>query len=139
MRGTNAAMQITREPRQFETLVMGNMLGDILSDAAASLTGSIGLLPSASLGERSALYGPCHGSAPDLAGRYLANPVASILSVAMMFHHTFQRPDIEQAIQAGVDAVLETYRTADIMAPGKQQVGCSELGDRIAQQLESAA
>jgi len=134
----NCAMQIIRDPRQFDTMVMGNMFGDIISDAAANLAGSLGMLPSASLGERHALYEPCHGSAPDIAGRDQANPVASILSVAMMFRHTFQLPEAEAAIEAAVEAVLDTHRTADIMAPGKTQIGCSEMGDRIAARLEAA-
>ena len=134
----NAAMQIIRDPRQFDTMVMGNLFGDILSDAAANLAGSLGMLPSASLGPRHALYEPCHGSAPDIAGRDLANPVASILSVGMMFRHTFGRPDADAAIERSVEAVLEDVRTADIMAPGKRQVGCSEMGDRIAAHLEAA-
>ncbi|HKI98672.1 MAG TPA: 3-isopropylmalate dehydrogenase [bacterium] len=132
----NAAMQIIRDPRQFDTMVMGNMFGDILSDAAANLSGSLGMLPSASLGDRYALYEPCHGSAPDIAGRDVANPIASILSVGMMFRYTFGKPDADDAIQSAVDTVLSTHRTADIMAPGKQQVGCSEMGDLIARQLE---
>jgi len=133
----NAAMQIIREPKQFDTLVMSNMFGDILSDAAANISGSLGMLPSASLGQRYALYEPCHGSAPDIAGRDAANPVASVLSVGMMFRHSFKRPDLDEAIHAAVDAVLETHRTADIMASGKQLVGCAEMGDLLARQLEA--
>ena len=135
----NAAMQIIRDPRQFDTMVMGNMFGDILSDAAANLAGSLGMLPSASLGQRHALYEPCHGSAPDIAGRDLANPVASLLSVGMMFRYSFERPEADEAVQRAVDAVLQTHRTADVMAPGKRQVGCREMGDLIAARLEAGA
>jgi 3-isopropylmalate dehydrogenase len=135
----NAAMQIIRDPRQFDTLVMSNMFGDILSDAAANLAGSLGMLPSASLGRRHAFYEPCHGSAPDIAGRDLANPVASILSVGMMFRYSFGLPEADEAIEHAVEAVLATERTADIRAPGKRQVGCTELGDLIAQRLEAGA
>jgi 3-isopropylmalate dehydrogenase len=134
----NAAMQIIRDPRQFDTLVMGNMFGDILSDAAANIAGSLGMLPSASIGARHALYEPCHGSAPDIAGRDVANPIAAILSVGLLFRHSFQRPQEDEAIHAAVDAVLATHRTADMMAPGKQQVGCGEMGERILAQLEAA-
>jgi 3-isopropylmalate dehydrogenase len=134
----NTAMQIIREPRQFDVMVMGNMFGDILSDAAANLSGSLGMLPSASLGQRNALYEPCHGSAPDIAGRDVANPVASILSVAMMFRYTFDKPEVDEAIQAAVNAVLETHRTADLMAPGKKQVGCTEMGELIVRRLAAA-
>jgi 3-isopropylmalate dehydrogenase len=135
----NAAMQIIRDPRQFDVMVMGNMFGDILSDVAANLAGSLGMLPSASLGRRHALYEPCHGSAPDIAGRDVANPVASILSVGMLFRHSFEQPEADEAIQQAVNAVLETHRTADMMAPGKKQVGCREMGDLIAARLEAAA
>lgn len=134
----NAAMQIIRDPRQFDTLVMGNMFGDILSDAAANLAGSLGMLPSASIGERHALYEPCHGSAPDIAGTDLANPIASVLSVGMMLHHTFGLPESEEAIHFAVDAVLRTHRTTEMMAEGKKRVGCAEMGDLIVRQLEEA-
>ncbi len=127
----NAAMQIIRDPRRFDTLVMGNMFGDILSDAAGNLPGSLGMLPSASIGERHALYEPCHGSAPDIAGQDLANPVASVLSVGMLFRHSLGLPGVDEDIHRAVDAVLATHRTADMMTPGKTQVGCEEMGDLI--------
>ncbi|MCZ6532992.1 MAG: 3-isopropylmalate dehydrogenase [SAR324 cluster bacterium] len=132
----NAAMQIIRNPRQFDTIVTGNMFGDILSDAAGNLTGSLGMLPSASLGENHALYEPCHGSAPDISGRDIANPVASILSVGMLFRYTLDKPEADEAIHRAVEQVLATHRTADIMAEGKNQVGCSQMGDLIVQHLE---
>ncbi|HEX9841179.1 MAG TPA: isocitrate/isopropylmalate family dehydrogenase, partial [bacterium] len=93
----------------------------------------------ASLGRRHAFYEPCHGSAPDIAGRDIANPVASILSVGMMFRYSFGLPEADEAIEHAVEAVLAAERTADIMAPGKRQVGCTELGDLIAQRLEAGA
>jgi 3-isopropylmalate dehydrogenase len=134
----NAAMQIIRDPLQFDTMVMGNMFGDILSDAAGNLAGSLGMLPSASLGESHALYEPCHGSAPDIAGQDSANPMASILSVAMMFRYSFDRPDLETRIHDAVNTVLATHRTGDLMAEGKTRVGCSQMGDLVVQQLEAA-
>jgi 3-isopropylmalate dehydrogenase len=132
-----AAMALMRNPRRFDVIVSGNMFGDILSDAAAMLAGSIGMLPSASLGEGTkGLYEPVHGSAPDIAGRDIANPIASILSAAMMLRHSFNLPEpaaqIERAVQNALRAGL---RTADIMEPGKRQVGTEEMGDAIAAQL----
>jgi 3-isopropylmalate dehydrogenase len=128
----NVAMQIVRDPRQFDVLVTENLFGDILSDEASMLTGSIGMLPSASLGERHAMYEPIHGSAPDIAGKDLANPVATILSVGMMFKYTLGRPEAEGEIERAVSKVLdEGARTADISAPGEPHVGCREMGDRI--------
>jgi 3-isopropylmalate dehydrogenase len=135
----NCAMQIIREPRQFDTLVMGNMFGDILSDAAANLVGSLGMLPSASIGERHALYEPCHGSAPDIAGRDVANPIAAILSVGMMFRYGFELPEADKDLQRAVEAVLAECRTADMQAPGLPLVGCTEMGERIAARLEQGA
>lgn len=134
----NAAMQIIREPAQFDTLVMGNMFGDILSDAAANIVGSLGMLPSASIGRHHALYEPCHGSAPDIAGRDIANPIASILSVGMLFGYSFDRPEIEETVHRAVNDVLARYRTADIMEAGKTQVGCTQMGDLIAERLQRA-
>ena len=132
----NAALQIIRDPRRFDTLVMGNMFGDILSDVAGNLPGSLGMLPSASIGQSHALYEPCHGSAPDIAGKDLANPIASILSVGMMFRYSLEQPGIDEKIHAAVDLVLGAYRTADMMAPGKTQVGCVEMGARILEAFE---
>jgi len=129
----NAAMQLVRNPGQFDTIVTENLFGDILSDEAAVITGSIGMLPSASMGEGGpALYEPIHGSAPDIAGKDLANPLATILSVAMMLRYSFAMAAEADAIEAAVTAVLkEGYRTGDIMEPGKKQVGCVAMGDLV--------
>lgn len=134
----NAAMQLIKDPKQFDTIVTGNMFGDILSDAAAMLTGSIGMLPSASIGEQFALYEPIHGSAPDIAGSDQANPLASILSVGMMFRYTFNHGEIDDLISRAVREVLETFRTGDLMAQGKTQVGCQEMGERVVAQIEGS-
>ena len=131
----NAVMQVIREPKQFDTVVTENMFGDILSDACAMITGSIGLLPSASIGKKYSLYEPVHGSAPDIAGMDRANPLATILSVAMMFHYTFQMPEANLQIEKAVSAVLENYRTADIKEDGKKTVGCKEMGDLVLSEL----
>ncbi|WP_027349038.1 3-isopropylmalate dehydrogenase [Halotalea alkalilenta] len=129
----NAAMQLVRAPKQFDVIVTGNMFGDILSDEAAMLTGSIGMLPSASLNERGqGMFEPCHGSAPDIAGRNLANPLATILSVAMMLRYSFDQPALAARIEAAVGKVLDQgLRTADIAAPGDRQVSTSEMGDAV--------
>lgn len=134
----NAALQIIRDPRRFDTLVMGNMFGDILSDVAGNLSGSLGMLPSASIGKNHALYEPCHGSAPDIAGKDEANPIASILSVGMMFRYSLGLPGIDEKIHAAVDQVLAGCRTADLMSPGKTRVGCAEMGARILEAFEEA-
>ena len=133
----NAAMQLVRDPRQFDVIVTGNMFGDILSDEAAMLAGSIGMLPSASLGAGGkGLYEPIHGSAPDISGRDIANPLATILSLAMMFRHTFSRPQIAQRIEAAVRRVLaHGIRTADIARPGERAVGTREMGAAVAAAL----
>lgn len=133
----NAAMQLVRAPKQFDTIVTTNMFGDILSDIAAMITGSIGMLPSASLGLKHALYEPIHGSAPDIAGKDLANPLATILSVGMLFRYSFNLPEGEFLIQRAVTQTLQHYRTKDIMETGKQEVGCCEMGDRVLQSLFS--
>jgi 3-isopropylmalate dehydrogenase len=129
----NAAMQLVREPRQFDVIVTGNMFGDILSDEASMLTGSIGMLPSASLDARNkGLYEPIHGSAPDIAGRGLANPLATILSAAMMLRHSFGLEPEADRIEAAVHKVLsQGYRTADILEPDAIRVGTVEMGDRV--------
>jgi 3-isopropylmalate dehydrogenase len=114
-------------------IVTGNVFGDILSDAAAMLTGSIGMLPSASLAQdRKGLYEPVHGSAPDIAGRNVANPLAAILSAAMMLRHTFDRADLAADIERAVRSVLASgLRTADILQPGTTRVGTAEMGDAV--------
>jgi 3-isopropylmalate dehydrogenase len=132
-----AAMQLMRAPRQFDVMVTGNVFGDILSDAAAMLTGSIGMLPSASLGrDRKGLYEPVHGSAPDIAGKDVANPLAAILSAAMMLRYSFERDDIAGTIETAVRAALaEGHRTADIAPPGASVVGTAAMGDAVMQAL----
>ena len=129
----NAAMQLVRQPKQFDVVVTGNMFGDILSDEASMLTGSIGMLPSASLDENGkGLYEPSHGSAPDIAGKNLANPLATILSTAMMLRYTLQRADLADAVEAAVSHVLEQgLRTVDIWEEGCSRVGTREIGDAV--------
>ena len=136
----NAAMQLVRAPKQFDVLVTGNMFGDILSDAAAMLTGSIGMLPSASLdGDGRGMYEPCHGSAPDIAGRGQANPLATILSVAMMLRYTLGSPDAAAAVERAVSSVLDAgLRTPDIhAAPGQRLVSTKEMGAAVMAALQS--
>ncbi len=129
----NAAMQLIRNPKQFDVIVTSNIFGDILSDEASMITGSIGLLPSASLGQTGAgMYEPIHGSAPDIAGKDMANPVAAILSTAMMLRYSFQLEKEADAIEKAVTKVLEEgYRTADIMSEGMKAVGTKEMGNLI--------
>ena len=132
-----AAMMLMRAPKQFDVIVTGNMFGDILSDAAAMLTGSIGMLPSASLGLGSlGLYEPVHGTAPDIAGKNIANPLAAILSVAMMLRHSFNQPGRAERIHRAVGAVLaEGFCTADILQPGMKKIGTVEMGDAVVAKL----
>ena len=129
----NAAMQLVRAPKQFDVMVTGNMFGDILSDEASMLTGSIGMLPSASLdASNKGLYEPIHGSAPDIAGKGVANPLATILSTAMMLRYTFNRADAAERIEGAVKQVLgEGYRTADIYQDGARKVGTVEMGEAV--------
>ena len=129
----NAAMQLVRAPLQFDVIVTGNMFGDILSDQASMLTGSIGMLPSASLdGNNKGLYEPIHGSAPDLAGKQVANPLATILSAAMMLRYTFNQEQAAVRIENAVKRVLaDKVRTADIFEPGCTKVGTREMGDAV--------
>ncbi|NOX08050.1 MAG: 3-isopropylmalate dehydrogenase [Gammaproteobacteria bacterium] len=134
----NAAMQLIREPKQFDVMVTTNMFGDILSDAAAMLTGSIGMLPSASLDKNGkGMYEPIHGSAPDIAGQGVANPLATILSVSMMLKHSLGELEMAAHIDAAVGAVLDRgLRTADIYSEGMQQVGTTEMGDAVVNELQ---
>ncbi|TAN60928.1 3-isopropylmalate dehydrogenase [bacterium] len=135
----NCAMQLIRNPKQFDVIVTENTFGDILSDEAAMLTGSIGMLPSASLGydKRRAMYEPIHGSAPDIAGKNIANPIATILSVAMMLKYSLDMPEAAIAIENAVEAVLNKgLRTADIYQDGAKKVGCTEMGLAIADELK---
>ena len=129
----NAAMQLVRAPKSFDVVVTGNMFGDILSDEAAMLTGSIGMLPSASLdGSGKGLYEPSHGSAPDIAGKDVANPLATILSVAMMLRYSLNQPEAADRIEAAVRDVLASgLRTADIWSEGDTRVGTREMGDAV--------
>ncbi|NMT63733.1 3-isopropylmalate dehydrogenase [Marinobacter orientalis] len=129
----NAAMQLVRAPKQFDVIVTGNMFGDILSDEAAMLTGSIGMLPSASLNsEKQGMYEPCHGSAPDIAGQGIANPLATILSGAMMLRYSLGEEKAAEAIEAAVSKVLDQgLRTADIMSPEGRKVSTREMGDAV--------
>jgi 3-isopropylmalate dehydrogenase len=129
----NAAMQLVKAPKKFDVVVTGNMFGDILSDEAAMLTGSIGMLPSASLdANNKGLYEPSHGSAPDIAGKGVANPLATILSAAMMLRYTLQQPEAADRIQSAVEQVLAAgLRTADIASAGTRTVGTREMGDAV--------
>jgi 3-isopropylmalate dehydrogenase len=142
----NAAMQIVRQPSQFDVMVTGNIFGDILSDCAAMASGSLGMLPSASLGpldrfgRRKALYEPVHGSAPDIAGKGIANPLGSILSVAMMLRMTMNRPDDAELLEKAVDAALAAgARTADIAEPGAKPLSTEEMGDAVLNALDQVA
>ena len=142
----NAAMQIVRQPSQFDVMVTGNIFGDILSDCAAMASGSLGMLPSASLGpvdrhgRRKALYEPVHGSAPDIAGKGVANPLGSILSVAMMLRMTFDRPDDADLLEKAVGTVLAGgARTADIAEPGAKTLSTEQMGDAVLNALEQVA
>lgn len=133
----NCAMQIVRRPADFDVIVTENMFGDILSDEAAILTGSIGMLPSASLADGSfGLYEPVHGSAPDIAGRGIANPAATILSAAMMLRYSFHAYKAADQVEKAVKEVLRTYRTVDIVGPEHKQVGTKEFGDLVVDQLQ---
>ena len=136
----NAAMQLVRNPKQFDVIVTGNMFGDILSDEASMLAGSIGMLPSASLdAQQKGLYEPIHGSAPDIAGQDKANPLATILSLAMMFRYSLARADIAERIEHAVRKVLQQgLRTGDIALPGEKIVGTRAMGDAVIAALRSA-
>lgn len=129
----NAAMQLVRAPKQFDVMVTTNMFGDILSDCASMLTGSIGMLPSASLDENGkGMYEPIHGSAPDIAGQNIANPLATILSAAMMLRYTLDQPDFADRIESAVSKVLDQgLRTADIFSAGMTRVSTAEMGDAV--------
>ena len=134
----NAAMQLVKAPKKFDVVVTGNMFGDILSDAAAMLTGSIGMLPSASLNSKNqGLYEPSHGSAPDIAGKGVANPLATILSAAMMLRFSLNQPEAAARIEKAVDQVLsQGLRTPDIYSEGTTQVGTAQMGDAVVKALE---
>ena len=133
----NAAMQIVRNPRQFDVILTQNLFGDILSDIAAMITGSLGMLPSASLGEKYALYEPIHGSAPDIAGQNKANPLAAISSVAMMFAYSFKLPEAARLIEQAIENTLAGgYRTADIFSEGMLLVSTTGMRDKVLDALK---
>jgi len=145
MLADNCAMQLVRQPKQFDVIVTDNLFGDMLSDEAAMLTGSLGMLPSASLGSadargrRPALYEPIHGSAPDIAGQGIANPIASILSLAMALRYSFDRGDDASLIEGAVEAVLDQgLRTGDIMQPRMAKANTTQMGDAIIKQMARA-
>lgn len=134
----NAAMQLVRQPTAFDVIVTENTFGDILSDQSAMLTGSIGLLPSASLGTGVGLYEPIHGSAPDIAGQDRANPIAAILSAAMLLEYSLQAGSAAAAIEAAVGRVLDQgYRTPDLQQAGTPAVGTCRMGDLIAEAVQA--
>ncbi len=135
----NAAMQLVRAPKQFDVIVTGNMFGDILSDAAAMLTGSIGMLPSASLNSQGqGMYEPCHGSAPDIAGQGIANPLATILSVAMMLRYSLDSSEAAEDIEKAVSTVLDAgLRTPDIYAEGTEKVSTEKMGQAVLAALQN--
>ena len=134
----NCAMQLVKDPKQFDVILTENMFGDILSDEASMITGSIGMLSSASLAEgKFGLYEPSHGSAPDIAGQDIANPIATILSAAMMLRYSFDLDKEADEIEKAVKAVLaDGYRTVDIMSDGMKKVGCKEMGQLIIDQIK---
>ena len=134
----NAAMQLVRDPKQFDVIVTGNLFGDIMSDIAAMLTGSIGMLPSASLNsENKGMYEPVHGSAPDISGKELANPIAAILSVAMMLKYSFNMNEASSAIENSIQEVLsEGYRTYDLKGSEKNKLSTSEMGNKIIEKIK---
>ncbi len=134
----NCAMQLIRDPKQFDVILTSNLFGDILSDEAAMLTGSIGMLASASIGDEYALYEPVHGSAPDIAGQNKANPIAAILSLAMMCQYSFDLPEVGETIEKAVEKTLnEGFRTADIAQPGAKVIGTKEMAQAIMERIKS--
>lgn len=137
----NCAMQLIRDPRQFDVVLTENMFGDILSDEAAMLTGSLGMLPSASLGHgRTALCEPVHGSAPDIAGKNIANPLAMVLSAAMLLRYSLGLDEESKAVEEAVTKVLEKgYRTADVFVEGTTLVGTAEMGDLLVEEILQGA
>jgi 3-isopropylmalate dehydrogenase len=146
MYADNCAMQLVRQPKQFDVIVTDNLFGDMLSDCAAMLTGSLGMLPSASLGapdangRRKALYEPVHGTAPDIAGQDLANPLATLLSLAMMFRYSFDLGESADLLEnAAKNVVAAGFRTGDIMAPGATRIGTTRMGDEILKELAKLA
>jgi 3-isopropylmalate dehydrogenase len=146
MYADNCAMQLVRKPKQFDVIVTDNLFGDLLSDCAAMLTGSLGMLPSASLGaadaggRRRALYEPVHGTAPDIAGKDIANPLATLLSFAMLLRYSFDLPEDADLIEGAVEDVLAAgFRTADIMSAGLKQVSTTAMGEEVLKALDRRA
>ena len=135
----NAAMQLVRDPKQFDVMVTSNLFGDVLSDCAAMLTGSIGMLPSASLDQNNfGMYEPIHGSAPDISGKDIANPLATILSVSMMLRYSLNQGELADKINSAVSKVLDKgYRTKDIASDGDKVVGTEQMGDLVIEELET--
>jgi 3-isopropylmalate dehydrogenase len=135
----NAAMQLVRDPKQFDVMVTSNLFGDVLSDCAAMLTGSIGMLPSASLDQNNfGMYEPIHGSAPDISGKDIANPLATILSVSMMLRYSLNQGELADKINSAVSKVLDKgYRTEDIASDGDKVVGTEQMGDLVIEELET--
>jgi len=134
----NCAMALVQRPTQFDTLVTENTFGDILSDEAAILAGSMGMLPSASLGGRVGLYEPVHGTAPDIAGKGIANPIAALLSAAMLLRYSLDRPQDADRVDTAVLRVLEQgHRTADIRGEGEKVVGTREMGELIVGEINA--
>jgi len=132
---------VCRWPKQFDTIVTGNMFGDILSDEASMLVGSLGMLPSASLGDGSGpgVFEPVHGSAPDIAGQDKANPIANVLSAAMMLRYDLDQPEAAETLEKAVDKVLDAgFRTGDIFSEGMTMVGCIEMGEKLVEAVNSA-
>jgi len=139
----NAAMQLIRDPKQFDVVVTGNMFGDILTDEASQIAGSLGMLASASVGDNTGIYEPVHGSAPDIAGQDIANPMATILSVALMLDIAFGQKAASQSIIKAIDTLLKQgYRTGEIAnadTPKEMILGCTACGDKIVEIIKSSA
>ena len=132
----NCAMQLVLNPKQFDVILTNNIFGGILSDEASVIAGSIGLLPSASLGDGTGMYEPIHGSAPDIAGRGIANPLGTILSVAMMLRYSLNEDAAAKAVEDAVDRVMEQgYRTPDLVAEGLTKVSTAQMGHLVAQEI----
>ena len=133
----NAAMQIVRDPKQFDVILTSNIFGDIISDISGMITGSLGMLPSASIGNKYKLYEPVHGSAPDIAGQNKANPIAAISSAAMMFEYSFGMTKAAEIIEKGITKTLDAgYRTSDIAVEGNKILTTEELTNKISENIE---
>ncbi len=131
----NAAMQVIKRPSTFDVILAGNLFGDIISDEIAELTGSLGMLPSASIGDKHGIYEPVHGSAPDIAGQNIANPIAAILSLGMLFKYSLDLPEVHDLIEKSVSLTLDSgFRTKDIGT--ENTLTCSEMGDEILKNID---